>query len=180
MSGDRVVYARGIGVSNIETGAPVAPGMVFRIGSVTKIFTAALLLSLAEERKLGIGEPIGKYVKGRNPETEEVPKWSLPVSEAEGGNYVGTYMRPDSERPETASIFLRDDKLYLRALGFEQPITKVSADGFSVAVPGYRMPWKFTLLPGAGGGAEYPCLSLGVMKRVQDGKTTTSMKPSLN
>jgi hypothetical protein len=49
-------------------------------------------------------------------------------------------MRPGTERPETADIFLKEDQLYLRAYGFEQAITKVSADSFSVTVPGYRGP----------------------------------------
>ncbi len=67
-----------------------------------------------------------------------------------------------------ADIFLKEDQLYLRAYGFEQPITKVSADSFSVTVPGYRGPWRFKLLPVADGKAEYLCLSLGVMKRARD------------
>ena len=37
--GDRLVLATGFGVSNIETGAPVKPDMLFRLGSTTKMFT---------------------------------------------------------------------------------------------------------------------------------------------
>ena len=101
-------------------------------------------------------------------EAEALPKQSLPMSAAEKANYVGKYMRPGTERPETADIFLKEDQLYLRAYGFEQPITRVSADSFSVTVPGYRGPWRFKLLPVADGKAEYLCLSLGVMKRARD------------
>jgi CubicO group peptidase (beta-lactamase class C family) len=43
VSGDRLVFAKGFGVANIETGAPVTPETLFRIGSVTKMFTAAVL-----------------------------------------------------------------------------------------------------------------------------------------
>jgi hypothetical protein len=98
----------------------------------------------------------------------EAPKQSLPMSSAEKANYVGKYMRPGTERPETADIFLKEDQLYLRAYGFEQAITKVGANSFSVTAPGYRGPWRFKLLPNATGKAEYLCLSLGVMKRVRD------------
>jgi CubicO group peptidase (beta-lactamase class C family) len=35
--------------------------MLFRIGSVTKMFTTAALVSLAEEGKLKLDEPIGKH-----------------------------------------------------------------------------------------------------------------------
>ena len=44
--GGRVVFAKGFGVGSAETGAPVTPDMLFQIGSMTKIFTAALLVTL--------------------------------------------------------------------------------------------------------------------------------------
>jgi hypothetical protein len=101
-------------------------------------------------------------------DAEALPQQSLRMSAAEKANYVGKYMRPGTERPETAEIFLEEEKLYLRAYGFEQSITKVSGDTFSVTAPRYRGPWRFKLLPVADGKAEYLCLSLGVMKRVED------------
>jgi CubicO group peptidase (beta-lactamase class C family) len=60
VSGNRIVYVKGLGVSNVETGTPVAPAMLFRTGSVAKMFTAALLTSLAEEGKIKLDEPIGR------------------------------------------------------------------------------------------------------------------------
>ena len=103
-------------------------------------------------------------------EAEALPKKSLPMSVAEEASYVGKYIRPGTERPETAEIFLKGEQLYLRAYGFEEPIAKLSADGFSVTVPGLRGPWGFKLLAGPTGKVEYLCLSLGVMKKMQDGK----------
>jgi CubicO group peptidase (beta-lactamase class C family) len=64
VSGDRVVYAKGFGVSNLETNAPVTADMLFRSGSTGKMFTAAVLATLAEEGKLRLDEPVGRYVKG--------------------------------------------------------------------------------------------------------------------
>src|SRR6266516_5025159 len=101
-------------------------------------------------------------------EAEALPKQTLPMSPAEKASYVGKYLRPGTERPETADIVLKDDKLYLRAYGFEQPIIKLSADSFAVTVPGLRGRWRFKLVSGASGRTEYLCLSLGVMKRVPD------------
>ncbi|MEP7272439.1 MAG: serine hydrolase domain-containing protein [Acidobacteriota bacterium] len=65
--GDRLVFARGFGVANIETGEPVRPEMLFRLGSTTKMFTAAGLLKLVEARKIDLDSPIGKYAKGLDP-----------------------------------------------------------------------------------------------------------------
>ncbi|HEY3136578.1 MAG TPA: serine hydrolase domain-containing protein [Blastocatellia bacterium] len=67
VSGDRVVYAKGFGISNVETGAPMTPDMLFRIGSTTKMFTATALVTLAEEGRIKLEEPIGGYVKGLDP-----------------------------------------------------------------------------------------------------------------
>ena len=61
---DRVVYQTAIGLANAETGQAMTPDMLFRIGSVTKMFTTAALVSLAEEGKLKLDEPIGKYTTG--------------------------------------------------------------------------------------------------------------------
>jgi CubicO group peptidase (beta-lactamase class C family) len=61
--GDRVVFARGYGIASAETRAPVTPDMLFRVGSVTKMFTATALTTLAEQGKLELDAPIGTYVK---------------------------------------------------------------------------------------------------------------------
>jgi CubicO group peptidase (beta-lactamase class C family) len=67
VSGDRLIFARGLGTSDIETGAPVTPDMLFRLGSTTKMFTAAALVSLAEEGRIKLEEPIARAVKGLHP-----------------------------------------------------------------------------------------------------------------
>lgn len=64
VKGDTIVYQKGFGVSNVETAQPLAADMLLRIGSMTKMYTAATLLSLAEEGKIDLNAPIGKYVDG--------------------------------------------------------------------------------------------------------------------
>jgi CubicO group peptidase (beta-lactamase class C family) len=63
----RLVYAHGLGTSNIETGAPVTPETLFRLGSTTKMLTAAAVASLAAEGKLSFEDPVGKYIQGLDP-----------------------------------------------------------------------------------------------------------------
>jgi CubicO group peptidase (beta-lactamase class C family) len=58
--GDRVVYSKGFGLADIETGAAVRPEMLFRLGSTTKMFTAAALVGLSVEGKIDLNAPIGK------------------------------------------------------------------------------------------------------------------------
>lgn len=61
MRDGKMVLAKGYGMANLELGIPVKPDTVFRIGSITKQFTAAALLILAEEKKLGVDDKLSKY-----------------------------------------------------------------------------------------------------------------------
>jgi CubicO group peptidase (beta-lactamase class C family) len=77
ISGDRVVFAKGFGVASAETGAPVTPETLFQLGSMTKTFTAAALVALAEEGKLKLDAPIGDYVAGLSAKLAQVTAHQL-------------------------------------------------------------------------------------------------------
>jgi CubicO group peptidase (beta-lactamase class C family) len=55
---DRVVYAKGFGWANKETRTPAEPDSLFRIASVSKLFTAVTVLKLAQEGKLNLEDPV--------------------------------------------------------------------------------------------------------------------------
>ena len=63
----RVIYSRGFGMANVETGEEVRPEMLFRLGSTTKMFTAAAVVLLAHEGKLDLNAPIGRHIPGLSP-----------------------------------------------------------------------------------------------------------------
>ena len=58
----KVVFRKGYGMANLELGVPVKPEMVFRLGSITKQFTAVAILMLAEQGKLSVSDDITKYL----------------------------------------------------------------------------------------------------------------------
>ncbi|HEX6042190.1 serine hydrolase domain-containing protein [Longimicrobium sp.] len=58
---DTLVY-RGYGLADVENDVPATPGTVYRIGSITKQFTAALVLQLVEQGRVSLDDPIGRYV----------------------------------------------------------------------------------------------------------------------
>jgi CubicO group peptidase (beta-lactamase class C family) len=58
----QVLLREGYGLANVELGVPIAPDMVFRIGSVTKQFTAVAALLLVQEGKLALDDEITKYL----------------------------------------------------------------------------------------------------------------------
>lgn len=62
--GDRVVYKKAFGLANVETNVPLHTDMLFRLGSTTKMFTAAAMLTLADQGKIRLNEPISVRVKG--------------------------------------------------------------------------------------------------------------------
>ncbi|MFF5076632.1 serine hydrolase domain-containing protein [Actinoplanes sp. NPDC000266] len=49
------------GVAELGTARPVDPRGFFRIGSVTKVFTAAVVLQLAGEGRFALDEPVDGY-----------------------------------------------------------------------------------------------------------------------
>lgn len=51
------------GLANVELNVPVRPETVFEIGSLTKQFTAAGILLLAQDGKLSVDDKISKYLK---------------------------------------------------------------------------------------------------------------------
>jgi CubicO group peptidase (beta-lactamase class C family) len=60
--GGKTVYERGRGLANVETKTPITPDTVFRIGSITKQFSAAVLLQLIHEGKLSLDDPLSKFL----------------------------------------------------------------------------------------------------------------------
>jgi CubicO group peptidase (beta-lactamase class C family) len=58
----QTVFRKGYGMANLELGVPVEPDMIFRIGSVTKQFTAVAVLMLAEQGKLSLTDEITKFL----------------------------------------------------------------------------------------------------------------------
>jgi len=57
-------WVRALGVADRASGEPMTPEVHHRIGSVTKTFTATLLLKAADEGLPSLDDPIDKYVKG--------------------------------------------------------------------------------------------------------------------
>ncbi|MFJ7268959.1 serine hydrolase domain-containing protein [Streptomyces sp. NPDC099050] len=57
-------YVRAFGVADKATGAPMTDRLNMRIGSETKTFTVTAMLKLVDEGKIGLDDPIGKYVEG--------------------------------------------------------------------------------------------------------------------
>jgi CubicO group peptidase (beta-lactamase class C family) len=58
----KAVHAAGYGLADIGSGRAIAPDTIFHLASCGKQFTALGILMLAEQRKLGLDDPIGKHL----------------------------------------------------------------------------------------------------------------------
>jgi CubicO group peptidase (beta-lactamase class C family) len=65
--GGEVLLAKGYGLANHELGVPNKPETKFRLGSITKQFTATAILQLQEQGKLRVGDSIAKYLPSAPP-----------------------------------------------------------------------------------------------------------------
>ena len=68
-----LVYSRGYGMANLETGTAITPASIFHVASISKQFAAFSVALLAEEGKLSLDDPIQKYLP-------EIPVYSRPIT----------------------------------------------------------------------------------------------------
>ncbi len=56
-----ILFRRGYGLADLEHNIPIEPDMVFRIASLTKQFTAVLIMQLVEQGKISLDDEIIKF-----------------------------------------------------------------------------------------------------------------------
>ena len=58
----QIIYKKAFGMANLEYNIPVQVDNIFRIGSITKQFTAVAILQLMEQGKLNLQDDITKFI----------------------------------------------------------------------------------------------------------------------
>ena len=56
-----VISAYG-GTADLDTGRPITPDTMFQLASITKPFTAVAFMQLVDQGKIGLDDPVGKYL----------------------------------------------------------------------------------------------------------------------
>ena len=69
----QIIYERGYGMANLDHNIAITPTSVFRIGSVSKQFTAACIAILALEGKISLDDDVRKYIP-------ELPEYDRPTT----------------------------------------------------------------------------------------------------
>jgi D-alanyl-D-alanine carboxypeptidase len=60
----KIIKAQAYGFADADSKVPASTNTVFRIGSVSKQFIATAIMMLVEEGKIGLDDPVGKYLDG--------------------------------------------------------------------------------------------------------------------
>ncbi|MGZ8853569.1 MAG: serine hydrolase domain-containing protein [Thermoanaerobaculia bacterium] len=70
--GDRVILRKSYGLANLEERTTATPATHYRLASVTKQFTAAAILRLAEQKKLSLDDSIRRWLPSLPPHTDAI------------------------------------------------------------------------------------------------------------
>jgi CubicO group peptidase (beta-lactamase class C family) len=62
LRGDSLLLARGYGFANLEDRVPATDSTVYAVGSLSKQFTAAAIVLLSQQGRLGLDDPITRYL----------------------------------------------------------------------------------------------------------------------
>ena len=130
-----VLFNKGYGSANLEWDIPNSPTTKFRIGSLTKQFTAACILLLEERAKLKVDDPIKKYMPHAPAAWDKVTIFNLLTHTSGIPNFTEF---PDYSATE--AITTTPEKLVLRfrdkPLEF-QPGEKISYSNSGYVLLGY-------------------------------------------
>lgn len=114
-TGGEVVLRKGYGMADLELGVAIEPDMVFRLGSITKQFTAAAVLMLVEEGKVELDAPVSAYLPDYDGPAAGVTIHQLLTHTAGLPNYTSSpeYAARMREDQETGDMVERFRKLPL-------------------------------------------------------------------
>jgi CubicO group peptidase (beta-lactamase class C family) len=106
----KIVYKKAFGMANLELNVPMNSDMVFRIGSMTKQFTAIAILQLMEIGKLDLHDTITKFItdypnKGHTITIENLLTHTSGIKSYTSDPEFTTYMRIDKKPVEVINLF---------------------------------------------------------------------------
>jgi CubicO group peptidase (beta-lactamase class C family) len=115
VDGDKLVWARGFGVADRATAAPVTPSTLFQAASISKPVTATATMRLAELGKLSLDEDVTKYLRSwKLPETDLTASEKVTLrrllSHTAGINARGFRGYESTDALPTVQQILRGDK----------------------------------------------------------------------
>ena len=116
--GNEVVWTEGFGLADHSRGIPASPRSVYKIGSLTKLFTASLLMVMREEGMVDLDNPLSQYVptvRVINPFPDPQPLTFRQVASHMGGIATNVPLGEKAAEPDANTRellrWLRDSEL---------------------------------------------------------------------
>src|ERR1700693_5210764 len=113
--GDAPPFSKGYGSANLEGNIPNAPSTKFRLGSITKQFTAASILLLEERGKLKVEDSVKKYMPDAPAAWDKITIFNVLTHTSGIPSFTGfpdyASLEPFSTTPEKLVARFRDKPL---------------------------------------------------------------------
>ncbi len=117
VQGGAITHLQAYGDGSIEPRKPAAPTMRYSIGSISKQFTAAAILLLAEDGKLSLDDPVSRFVPNLTRGNEVTIRELLSHTSGYQDYWPQDYVMPSMLQPVTADKIL--DQWARKPLDFE-------------------------------------------------------------
>jgi len=125
------------GIADLATGRPARPDMRHRVGSITKSFVATTVLQLVAEGKIGLDDPIGRWLPDLVPgELGQRVTVRMLLNHTSGiGNYTDAILDSLAEIVSVGQTSFTPEELV--QIGLSLPVTGPPGDHFSYSNTGY-------------------------------------------
>jgi len=135
IDGENQVWAEGFGFQDTEQNVPATAATVYRVGSVSKLFTDIAVMQLVEQGKLDLDAPVQTYLPQFSPKSKSDAPITLRrlMSHRSGlvrESPVGNYFDPEEPTLDQTVASLNETRLVY------EPDTKTKYSNAAVAVVG--------------------------------------------
>jgi len=102
-----LAYAKAYGLADIASHRPATTSMIYSIGSISKQFTAASILLLAEEGKLSLDNPVGRWLPDLTRANEVRIRQVLSMTSGYQDFWPQDYVMPSMMKPASPEEILK-------------------------------------------------------------------------
>jgi D-alanyl-D-alanine carboxypeptidase len=103
----KLAYTKAYGLADIASHRPATTSMIYSIGSISKQFTAASILLLAEEGKLSLDDPIGRWLPDLTRANEVTIRQVLSMTSGYQDYWPQDYVMPSMMKPALPEEILK-------------------------------------------------------------------------
>ena len=184
-----IVWSKGFGHADVEKKVPAAPTTIYRIASISKLFTSVAILQLRDQGKLKLDDPVEKYLswfKLRSTSPDSAPITIRHLLTHTGGlpreaafPYWSDFKFPTREQmrkalPNQEAVYPPETKWKYSNLGLAlagEIVTAVSGEPCEAYVQKHILaPLKMTRSSMSLPEADKKSLAVGYGRRMPDGK----------